>query len=322
MDDLFFEDSPDPSLLKEMDRGTISSIDKKSFLAELKAKDHEYVPYFERVGPGLGNLSIELKRHVDQVVLPGVLEVLPQLTTDRFTKAFSDVRVYPQSRPMDQWEATNQWNGEILDVLVSFVLAVPADDSLDSMTRLSLLGLFQKDHWDSEVRKVSKKSGLYEKLNVDSMVAVINDLYFDDFHPSLFGGMTLEILFDGCTARRFNLLKKQALGLEIHPHRQTATTQKSPTLKSITIKNAPTQVPVLIALLAGQLGVRRIDPKALRPTDNLYALMGFDDKLTRSLVGSIMIHFDVIHVLGATKMVTVGNAIEFAQETLESRLQA
>ncbi len=36
MEEFFFDHDPNASLLKEMDSGTISAKDKKSFLAELK----------------------------------------------------------------------------------------------------------------------------------------------------------------------------------------------------------------------------------------------------------------------------------------------
>lgn len=319
MDEFFFDDGPNASLLKEMDRGTIGTKDKKAFLAELKNSKTKYHPYFKRVGPGLSNLAIELKRHVDQEVLSALLSALPKLTNDRFTDAFVDVRVYPQSCPLEQWGKANHWEGEILDVVVSFVLGIPSTDSLDSMTRMSLLGLFETDHWDPDIKKTSKKLGLHKKLNVDSVVSIINDFYFEDFHPNEFSGMTLEILFDGCTDKNFQQLESQARGPDIQPLRQISTASKPPSLSDISVANAPKQVPILIALIALKLGVPDINPKKLKVTDNLYALMGFDDTLTKSLVSSIMIHFNVIHVIGASKMVTVGNAIEFAQEILSSR---
>ncbi len=120
--------------------------------------------------------------------------------------------------------------------------------------------------------------------------------------------------------KNLNQLLHQARGPDIQPLRLTTPASKTPSLKDITKENASKQVPILIALIAMRLGVPNIDPKKLKATDNFYALMGFDDKLTKSLLGSIMIHFNVIPVAGATRMVTVGNAIAFAQETLDSRL--
>ena len=42
--------------------------------------------------------------------------------------------------------------------------------------------------------------------------------------------------------------------------------------------------------------------------------MGFDDTLTKSLVLSIKGHFNVLYIVGANEIVTVGNAIDFARD--------
>lgn len=76
---------------------------------------------------------------------------------------------------------------------------------------------------------------------------------------------------------------------------------------------------MLIAALAKLLGVKYLDPATFKNGDSLYALMGFDEKLTRSLIGSIRMHFDVLSVIGGPNMLTVGDAISFAKEVLESR---
>jgi hypothetical protein len=47
--------------------------------------------------------------------------------------------------------------------------------------------------------------------------------------------------------------------------------------------------------------------------------MGFDDKLTLSLVQSIKVSVDVMEVIGGPSMFTVGDAIDFATEILEYR---
>jgi hypothetical protein len=48
--------------------------------------------------------------------------------------------------------------------------------------------------------------------------------------------------------------------------------------------------------------------------------MGFDDTLTKSLVASIRLHFDVLVVVGGFEIFTVADAINFARETLQARL--
>lgn len=57
-----------------------------------------------------------------------------------------------------------------------------------------------------------------------------------------------------------------------------------------------------------------LDPRKLRPEDSLHALMGYNRSLSQSLVASLGVHFKVLAVVGGPRMVTVGNAIEFAQD--------
>lgn len=319
MDDFFFEETLDVTKLQEMDRGTLSPKGAKAFKASLTKESKKYTEYFQRVGPGFSNLTIEIKKQLDKNVLPGLLSVLSKLTDGRFTQAFCDVRIYPQSRPFDKWKNLGEWKGEVMDIVVAFVLSVPHDDSLDSMTRMTLLGLFEEDPWDPDVQKISKKIQLNKKLNVDEVVSIINDCTFEDFNPNDFGGMTLEILFDGCSEDDFEALALGSRGPEIQLKRKRTASDPLPTLKDINLKNVKTQVPILISLLANELGVKDLCPKKLKASDNLHALLGFNSDLTNSLVASLMTHFDVLHIVGASRMVTVGNAIDFAQEIIESR---
>lgn len=83
-------------------------------------------------------------------------------------------------------------------------------------------------------------------------------------------------------------------------------------ITAITADNAATEVQVLIAAIAKVLGIENVNPKHPPRSDNLYALMGFDDTLARALVLSVMGHFNVLSVLGGDRMVTVGDAIDFA----------
>ena len=50
-----------------------------------------------------------------------------------------------------------------------------------------------------------------------------------------------------------------------------------------------------------------------------YDLLTLQNKLTHSLVQSLKISVDVIEVIGGPGMFTVGDAIDFASETLEYR---
>ena len=84
----------------------------------------------------------------------------------------------------------------------------------------------------------------------------------------------------------------------------------------ITLDNFQTEVPNLIAALARELGVENIDPKMLESKDSLYALMEFDQTKTLSLSKSIQAQFNVIGMVGGDRMVTVGNALKFAEEMI------
>ena len=303
--------------LYDADRGTLSTAGQRSFLQEVQAQGLSYAPYAQRVGPGFATAASELKRALDASVLPAFQDVVGRVTGQRFTQAYCDVRLYPQGQELAQW-TEGHWAGERLTVMVAFVLSIPPDDSLDSMARASLLSLFEESSWDPQVKKLGKKGKLRERLNVDSINAILSDMVFDGFNPYDLDGFELEIMIDGCPAARFERLRVSALGEPIQKARSTRTVFKGMPAP-ITLDNVAQEVPVLIAALAKALGVKHLDPTTLGPGDSLYALMGFDEKLTLSLTGSIRIHFDVLTVVGGPGMFTVGDAIAFAQDLLESR---
>ncbi len=303
--------------LYDADRGTLSTRGQREFLKTLQSEGLRYAPYAQRVGPGFATAASELKRALDASVLPAFQAVLGKVTGERFTQAYCDVRLYPQGQELAQW-TEGHWAGQRLTVMVAFVLSIPPDDSLDSMARASLLSLFEESSWDPQVKKLGKKGKLRERLNVDTVNAVLSDLVFEGFNPYDLDGFELEIMIDGCADTRFDRLRREALGTPLQKARSSTTVFKG-TPAPITLANVAREVPVLIAALAKVLGVKRLDPTALQAGDSLYALMGFDESLTRSLVRSIQMHFDVLHVVGGPSMVTVGDAIAFAQEILESR---
>ncbi len=305
--------------LYDADRGTLSPRGRRELLKTLQSQGLRYAPYAQRVGPGFATAASELKRALDAAVQPAFQAVLGTVTSQRFTQAYCDVRLYPQGQELAQW-SQGHWAGQRLMVMVAFVLSIPPDDSLDSMTRASLLSLFEETSWDPQVKKLGKKGKLRERLNVDTVNAVLSDLVFEGFNPYDLDGFELEIMIDGCADARFDRLRREALGTPLQKARSTTTIFRG-TPTAITLDNVEREVPVLIAALAKALGVKRLNPEALQAGDSLYALMGFDESLTRSLVGSIRIHFDVLHVVGGPGMFTVGDAVAFAQEILESRAQ-
>jgi len=300
--------------LQQLDKGLLSRKETTAFKAELKAAGKPYKPYFERVGPGFTNLCIELKKDFDREVLPGFTAVLGKLTDDRFGQAYCDVRVYPQSRPFDAWVAPGAWEGETLDVVVSMVMAVPDDDMLDSLTQMNLLGLFEESPWQPEVKKLGKKGRLNQKLNINTLIRTLEACSFHDFNPGTCGGVTLEVVMEACAGKDFDRLADLARGPQIQALRRVGKSPFKGKLEAITPDNAGRQVPILIAQVAEVLGVQGLDPRKLRSEDHLHALMGYDRSLTQSLIVSITNHFGILSVSGGPRMVTVGNAVEFAQE--------
>ena len=297
----------DVESLYELDKGTLSTDGLKALKREIKKAGARYIPYFERVGPGLANVATELKRELDKTVLPELAKALPKATDQRFKEVFCDVRIYPGSRELESFDKLKDWSGTTLTVLVSFVLSIPMDDSLDSMARLSLVSLFDEKQWDPAM----------QKLNVDIVSQLMGACGMDEFRPSEFNGLALEIIVDGCSATDFVVLQSKARGAAI-PIGKFLKKDFTGVPTVITANNATVGVPLLIAAIAKVLGVKNLNPGQLQRSDNLYALMGFDDTLTRSLVLSIMGHFNVLGVIGGDRMVTVGNAIDFAIEYYES----
>lgn len=245
-----FDDILSLSTLQRLDKGLLSRKEATAFKAEIKRAGNPCKPYFERVGPGLTNACIELKKDLDHEVLPAFTAVLGKLTDDRFTRAYCDVRIYPQSQPFAAWTAPGAWEGETLDVLVSMVLAVPDGDWLDSMTQMTLLGLFEESPWQPEVKKLRKKGRLNLKLNINTVMRALGDCTFHDFDTGIFGGATLEIMMEACAEKDFDRLAALARGPDRQASRRLGKTPFKGTLQPITPDNAAKQVPILIAELA------------------------------------------------------------------------
>ena len=161
--------------LYDADRGTLTKAGQRRFTKETQVQGLTYAPYPQRVGPGFATAASELKRSLDIAVLPAFLDVLSKVTQKRFSQAYCDVRLYPQGQELTHW-SDGHWAGERLMVMVAFVLSIPPDDSLDSMARLSLLSLFEESSWDPQVKKLGKKGKLRERLNVDTVNALLSDM--------------------------------------------------------------------------------------------------------------------------------------------------
>ena len=139
--------------LYEMEKGTLGQSGIKVLKNELKEKNHTYQPYPERARPGLCTVAAEIKRELDQTVTPALKASLWDVTYERFDNLYCDVRIYPEGEELTAWD-DDDWVGTVLNVLVSFVIAVPPDDKLDSFARLSLVSLFSDDPSESLHDKV------------------------------------------------------------------------------------------------------------------------------------------------------------------------
>ena len=300
--------------LYEMDKGTLGESGIKALEDELKEKNLIYKPYPDRAGPGLCAVAAEIKRELDQTVTPALKASLWDMTYERFDNLYCDVRIYPEGEELTLWD-DDDWAGKVLNVLVSFVIAVPPDDKLDSFARLSLVSLFSDDPSESLHDKVDDVYAFKKMLNIDVVSTIMGEISIEYFRPPYFAGMTLEIIFDACRKEDFEAMEKAALGTPIQSERLGKSNPKNPNLP-ITLDNFQTEVPNLIAALARELGVENIDPKTLKSSDSLYALMGFDHTKTLSLSKSIQAQFNVIGMVGGDRMVTVGNALDFAEEMI------
>ena len=304
-----------------LDRLTLGKSSKTDLLKNMKLAGMPYVKYNKRVGEGLVNLSIEVKRLIDKNITELLKKNLPVATDSRFTDLYCDVHIYPQLEEPDSWMEDVDPEAQRLYVLVNFVVRIPKTDSLDSMARASVLSFFEEESWisDKKINAARKRVKLWEKLNVDVVSDLIGGAYFDGFHRDIFTGVNLEIDCDGVIDDHFFSNSEHAKLVDYASRFDANLTDNSYTIEKLTSKNASKFLPFMIGGIAYALGVKQISPKKLKRTDNLYALMGFDDKLTHSLVQSIKVSVDVIEIIGGPGMFTVGDAIDFAFETFEYR---
>lgn len=75
MDDFFFEEGLDVTKLQEMNRGTVSPKGAKAFKTSLINTSKKHAEYFQRVGSGFSNVTIEIKNELDKKVLPELISV-------------------------------------------------------------------------------------------------------------------------------------------------------------------------------------------------------------------------------------------------------
>ena len=313
------------SEIYELDRGTVSPSERSRRLAILKENGTPYKNYTTRVGPGLANMSIEIKRLIDRDITPLLQANINDIMESRFPLVYADVKVYPSTHQEDAFVLDEHpWEEEYLHVLVNFVVSIPKDDSLDTMARATLLSFFNaEEDWtdsDKKIKKLKKKLKLYDLLNIDFITDHVNRFNFDGFSPDNYSGVNLEIDCDGIIESKFEALKIKALGPDLLSKRMSEKSNNTK-LKKITPENIKPEAPVVIAKLLDALGVKKVAPEKIKRNDSLYALSGYQDNICKSLVQSFKIHFDTITVIGGPDMITVGDAIDFATEILEMRAE-
>ena len=302
--------------LYELDKLTLGTDRKKKLLAQIKVAGFKYKPYFDRIGPGLSVVASEIKREIDLTVTPLLAKHLSSLTDKRFKNIYSDVRIYPQGQEIEQWSKNGSWYNSTLSVLVSFVVAIPPDDSLDSMIRIDLVSLFDSDRsrgpYSPVIQKAHKKHKFFDLLNVEAVSNWMGECSTDDFLPHEFNGFSLEIIFDGCAEEDHQKMSQLVWGPTIQAKKsQTPVFQIN--VPVVTSENTGTSVPILIASFAKALGYDHLDPKKLKRNDSLLALMGYDLALTASLKASFSLHFNIISSIGGERLLTVGNCMDFAE---------
>ena len=309
-----FQTSFDQTRVRALDRGTLSKKGQKNLLDEMKSLGLDYIGYPKRVGDKLSAAAIEIKRAIDRKVTEKLNKLLPEVTDNRFQKAYSDVKLYPIATVDEIFEEEDPTaEDKKLLILVNFVIAVPPNDSLDSMATMDILSLFQEEPWNANMKKISKKNKLYEELNADKINGILSSMSYENFSWDEFSGLELEIDCDACLKNDFEGLKELAKGKNLIQNYQS-TTDLDLKLKKITQKNAKKEIPVLISKILDALNIKNIDPSKIKKEDTLFALAGCNDTNALSLEKSVLIHFNV---LSGYKLVTVQDAIDAAIDIID-----
>ncbi|MBP80325.1 MAG: hypothetical protein CL926_13775 [Deltaproteobacteria bacterium] len=302
--------------LLQLDLGTLSGNWKSDVEERLRSYKDAFVSYEDRIGPGFLLISSELKRYVDNNITGFLKENIQQLTSGRFENIYCDVRLYPDGREFELYDAESQWCGSQINAHVTFVIAVPESDKLDIVVGMELQALFEED-LDLEEPIYTNIEGidnLSSLLNIEIVSEWMGGFKTDHFDPSSFAGLYFSTGFDACEADKFLEKEKQAQFSVIAGEVYSAEKSRHPDLP-ITLENYEIETCFLIAAFAQELDLLGIEAKALTREDSLFCLMRCDHVKTVSLTQSIKAHFDVIYDDGY-QMSTVGNVLDFVFESL------
>ena len=304
----------DKTRVRALDRGTLSKKGQKNLLDEMKGLGLNYIDYPTRVGFKLSAAAIEIKRLIDRKITSKLNKLLPKVTDNRFQKAYADVKLYPIATVDEIFEEEDPTaEDKKLLILINFVIAVPPNDSLDSMATMNILCLFQEDPWNADMKKISNKNKMYEDLNTDKINALISSMSYANFSWDEFSGLEWVVECDACSEDDFDQLKELAKGKNLVKDYQSRT-DLDLKLKKITRKNAKKEIPVLISKILDALNIKNIDPSKIKNEDTLFALAGCNDTDTISLEKSILAHFNV---LAGFDLISVQDAIDAAIEIVD-----
>ncbi len=203
------EDLETAELVHALDRRTYFKKGQAEGVEILKSRGVIYHPYAERVGAPIVTASLELKRELDRRILPQLVAELPKmpLVEERFSQGYLDVRMYPHS------ELAYEQDGEgILFVNVVFVLGVPPNDSLDTLTRNSIVACFDQFAWQ-EPHDPEFKAAMCEALNGDKIINLVENIAFEGFSTSQLSSLRYSFEVDGCRSALFEAREREARGV-------------------------------------------------------------------------------------------------------------
>ena len=303
--------------LKQFDRGTLTGDLKQSVLQKIKLHAKEFVSYEQRVGIDFLIISNEIKRYIDQNATDLLKAQVRDITDNRFTELYFDVRLYPRAREFDVFDENVGWAGSVIDVNVFPIICMPKNDKLDIVVGSEIVDLFSErlNFGEQPFNLIKNPKCIYPFLNIAKIAEILGTFQTDTIEPSYFN-MSFDIEVDALWEEEF-LSQKNASNFRTLIRDWHCKQKPDLPRLSFNTENYQTETLSLIAALAHELGVKKIDPNKLERRTSLYALMGFNHTKTLSLTQSIKATFDVLAEYGGYEMITVGNALDFVQERLE-----
>jgi hypothetical protein len=185
---------------------------------------------------------------------------------------------------------------------------------------MQLISLFSEESnlTEEAISDLGDVTFFQSHLNLETICTFLGEIRFPGFYGENFQGVALEMIIDACREEDFEAMMEASKTLGLRADCFSETDSENPELH-IEPDQIEQKVPQLIAAMARELGVKCVDPKKLDHGQSLYALMGLDHRLTLSLTQSLSMQFGVMSMIGGERMVTVGNAIEFAEMFIDGQ---